>query len=153
MATQLNKPVTRETTVMDGERPVLVTMTPDNTLEFKPKGLRRKPNVLDLQSAYELAKGTMPADSSAMFSDDEISILSRCEAKLVINPAVGAEAACAYIWAIRELIEEQKDADEFDAYLRDEVELRLPLEQEYVEKEVLRLRRRRPSEEPKGEDE
>jgi hypothetical protein len=48
MATKLDKEITRESTIVKDKRILLVSLTADQTIKFKPKGLRGNNGVIEV---------------------------------------------------------------------------------------------------------
>lgn len=55
MATKLEKPVTRETAVIEKMVPLIVTLKPNNTMGFKLK-YKQEEIVVDIETLYRYAK-------------------------------------------------------------------------------------------------
>lgn len=60
MATKLDKDVTRESSVVIDKRNILVSITSEQTIKLKPKGLRGNNGVVEIpiQKIWELLTGT-----------------------------------------------------------------------------------------------
>jgi hypothetical protein len=56
MATKLEKPVTRETTVIEKMVPLIVTLRPNQTMGFKLK-FKQEEIIVDIETLYRFAKG------------------------------------------------------------------------------------------------
>jgi hypothetical protein len=55
MATKLEKPVTRETTVIEKMVPLIVTLRPNQTMGFKLK-FKQEEIIVDIETLYRFAK-------------------------------------------------------------------------------------------------
>lgn len=55
MATKLEKPVTRETAVIEKMVPLIVTLRPNQTMGFKLK-FKQEEIIIDLETLYRFAK-------------------------------------------------------------------------------------------------
>ena len=56
MATRLEKPVTRETMVIEKMVPLIVTLRPNQTMGFKLK-FKQEEIIMDIETLYRFAKG------------------------------------------------------------------------------------------------
>jgi len=56
MATKLEKPVTRETMVIEKMVPLIVTLRPNQTMGFKLK-FKQEEIIVDIETLYRFAKG------------------------------------------------------------------------------------------------
>ncbi len=57
MATILNKPLTRETTIVRDDRNVMVTLTPDQHIQVKLKGLKSGSKKISIEKIYDQLNG------------------------------------------------------------------------------------------------
>jgi len=55
MATKLEKPVTRETSVIEKMVPIIVTLRPNQTMGFKLK-FKQEEIIIDIETLYRFAK-------------------------------------------------------------------------------------------------
>jgi hypothetical protein len=60
MATKLDKDITRETSVIIGEKEVSITLTKEQEIKLKLKGERKKPLTIKIQTLYEELSGITP---------------------------------------------------------------------------------------------
>ena len=77
MATKLDKDLTRESTVNVSERAILITLTADQKISFKLKGMKSGIVTIDIKDLYAQLAGIEPTETEASAEPTENPIKQR----------------------------------------------------------------------------